>query len=195
MKLTISGRQMTLRDSLKTMAEEKLSRYDRFFGDEAEGQVTFSCRHGQETVEVTINSNGTVFRAEEGADTFRTALDSAMDALDRQIRKNKTRLEKRMRSGAYNLLPAGEDLHDDAPPRIRTKTFAIKPMSAEEAILQILKQETAHVIVKSKTINASGIELTTELRTKDATTAFVNRISVLPGVENATLVSYNGEYL
>lgn len=66
---------------------------------------------------------------------------------------------------------------------------------AEEAILQILKQETAHVIVKSKTINASGIELTTELRTKDATTAFVNRISVLPGVENATLVSYNGEYL
>ena len=66
---------------------------------------------------------------------------------------------------------------------------------AEEAILQILKQETSHVIVKSKTITASGIELTTELRTKDATTAFVNRISALPGVENATLVSYNGEYL
>lgn len=66
---------------------------------------------------------------------------------------------------------------------------------AEETILQILKQETSHVIVKSKTINASGIELTTELRTKDATTAFVNRISTLPGVENATLVSYNGEYL
>ena len=60
---------------------------------------------------------------------------------------------------------------------------------AEESILQILKQETSHVIVKSKTINASGIELTTELRTKDATTAFVNRISTLPGVENATLVS------
>lgn len=66
---------------------------------------------------------------------------------------------------------------------------------AEESILQILKQETSHVIVKSKTINASGIELTTELRTKDATTAFVNHISALPGVENATLVSYNGEYL
>ena len=66
---------------------------------------------------------------------------------------------------------------------------------AEEAILQILKQETSHVIVKSKTINASGIELTTELRTKDATTAFVNHISALPGVDNATLVSYNGEYL
>jgi len=148
MKLTISGRQMTLRDSLKEMAEDKLRRYDRFFGDEAEGQVTFSCRHGQETVEVTINSNGTVFRAEEGADTFRTALDSAMDALDRQIRKNKTKLEKRMRSGAYSLLPAGEDLHDDAPPRIRTKTFDIKPMSAEEAILQMeLTDHTFYVFV------------------------------------------------
>lgn len=66
---------------------------------------------------------------------------------------------------------------------------------AENNILQILKQETSHVIVKSKTINTTGIELTTELRTKDATTAFVNRISTLPGVENATLVSYNGEYL
>ncbi len=66
---------------------------------------------------------------------------------------------------------------------------------AENNILQILKQENSHVIVKSKTINATGIELTTELRTKDATTAFVNRISTLPGVENATLVSYNGEYL
>lgn len=66
---------------------------------------------------------------------------------------------------------------------------------AENNILQILKQETSHVIIKSKTISATGIELTTELRIKDATTSFVNRISTLPGVENATLVSYNGEYL
>ena len=66
---------------------------------------------------------------------------------------------------------------------------------AENNILQILKQETSHVIIKSKTISATGIELTTELRIKDATTSFVNRISTLPGAENATLVSYNGEYL
>lgn len=49
--------------------------------------------------------------------------------------------------------------------------------------------------VKSKTIQASGIELTAELRTKNASTGFVNLISRLPGVENVTLVSYNGEYL
>ena len=49
--------------------------------------------------------------------------------------------------------------------------------------------------MKSKTITTAGIELTAELRTKDASTSFVNLISRLPGVENATLVSYNGEYL
>ncbi len=66
---------------------------------------------------------------------------------------------------------------------------------AENSVLEILGKETEHYIVKSKTINAAGIELTMELRTKDASTSFVNRISSLTGVENATLVSYNGEYM
>ena len=127
---------MTLRESLKTLTEEKLARYDRFFEDGAEAQVTYSVRHGEETVEITIISNGTIFRAEEGADTFRTALDSAMDALDRQIRKNKTKLEKRMRSGAYAAI-AEEEAAEDTPFVIRTKTYPFKPMSVEEAILQM----------------------------------------------------------
>ena len=67
--------------------------------------------------------------------------------------------------------------------------------NAETAVLDILGKQTAHCIVKSKTITAAGIELTAELRTKDASTAFVNTIAQLTGVENATLVSYNGEYL
>lgn len=66
---------------------------------------------------------------------------------------------------------------------------------AEKAVLDILGKDTEHYIVKSKTITTAGIELTAELRTKDASTSFVNLISRLPGVENATLVSYNGEYL
>ena len=67
--------------------------------------------------------------------------------------------------------------------------------SAENAALDVLGKDTAHYIVKSKTITAAGIELTAELRTKNASTAFVNSIAQLTGVENATLVSYNGEYL
>ena len=66
---------------------------------------------------------------------------------------------------------------------------------AETAALELLGRNAAHWQVKSKTVTASGIELTAELRARDASTAFVNEISRLPGVGNATLVSYNGEYL
>lgn len=65
----------------------------------------------------------------------------------------------------------------------------------ENAVLDILGKGSSYYIIKSKTITTSGIELTTELRTKNASTNFVNMISQLPGVENATLVSYSGEYL
>ena len=67
--------------------------------------------------------------------------------------------------------------------------------NAENAVMDILGEEAAHCVVKSKTVTTSGIELTAELRTKTASTAFVHAIAQLPGVETATLVSYNGEYL
>ena len=67
--------------------------------------------------------------------------------------------------------------------------------AAEQAALDLLGQCAAHYIVKSKTVTAGGIELTAELRTKDASTAFVNQISEIAGVDSATLVSYNGEYM
>lgn len=73
--------------------------------------------------------------------------------------------------------------------------LSCKNEQAEQSALELLRANTAHYIVKSKTITADGIELTAELRTKDASTAFVNAIAVLEGVENATLVSYNGEYM
>lgn len=71
----------------------------------------------------------------------------------------------------------------------------VKDEDAENAALDILGKGVEHYIVKSKTINAAGIEITAELRTKDATTSFINRIHEVPGVANATLVSYNGEYM
>ena len=67
--------------------------------------------------------------------------------------------------------------------------------TAEHAALDVLKKDTEHAIVKSKTITTAGIELTAELRGKNASTDFVNTIAHLPGVGSATLVSYNGEYL
>ena len=67
--------------------------------------------------------------------------------------------------------------------------------AAEKAALDIVGKSTKHCLVKAKTVNASGIELTAELRTKGGEAAFVNELTRLPGIGNATLVSYNGEYM
>ena len=93
--------------------------------------------------------------------------------------------------GVILLLFANRKIRND--PYILVMSCADE--NAEKAVLDILGKDTEHYIVKSKTITTAGIELTAELRTKDASTSFVNLISRLPGVESATLVSYNGEYL
>lgn len=73
--------------------------------------------------------------------------------------------------------------------------LSCKNEQAEQAAMELLKQSAGSCVVKSKTITVSGIELTAELRTRDASTEFVNRISAISGVDSATLVRYNGEYL
>ena len=96
MKFTISGKQMTVRPSLKEMTEKKFAKFNRFFDDDTEAVVVYSCRHDLQYIEITIRYNATIYRSEEGADTFQTAIDQAIDSLERQIRKNKTKLEKRL---------------------------------------------------------------------------------------------------
>ncbi|MDO4281821.1 MAG: DUF4956 domain-containing protein [Peptococcaceae bacterium] len=93
--------------------------------------------------------------------------------------------------GVILLLFANRKIHNN--PYILVMNLANE--DAENNVLSVLDKSVSQYIVKSKTINAAGIELTAELRTKDATTAFVNRIHEIDGVENATLVSYNGEYV
>ena len=93
--------------------------------------------------------------------------------------------------GVILLLFANRSIHSD--PYILVASCADE--AAEAAVLELLTKAAARCIVKSKTVTAAGIELTAELRTRDASTGFVNQIAALPGVENATLVSFNGEYL
>ena len=139
MKMNFTARQMRVYESVKETAEKKLSKFDKFFEDGCEMDVTFSMPSGQEKVEVTIRSGGMVFRAEEGADTFANAIDNAIDALERQIRKNKTRLQKRIKAEGFKI--AEEDMpdvyEDEYVQNIKTKTFSFKPMGVEEAILQM----------------------------------------------------------
>lgn len=93
--------------------------------------------------------------------------------------------------GVILLLFANRKIHND--PYILVTNCTDE--NAENAVMDILGKEAEHCVVKSKTVTTSGIELTAELRTKTASSAFVNAIAQLPGVETATLVSYNGEYL
>ena len=93
--------------------------------------------------------------------------------------------------GVILLLFANRKIHND--PYILVTNCTDE--NTENAVMDILGKEAEHCVAKSKTVTTSGIELTAELRTKTASTAFVNAIAQLPGVETATLVSYNGEYL
>ena len=138
MKITVYGKQMSVRESLKALVEKKLSRFDKFFGNETEALVTCKTRKGVKIIEIMINYSGTMFRAEEESDTFITALERAAQSLDRQMRKNKTRLEKRVKTGAFVIGDEDDDEYEEEGEfRIRRKTYPFKPMSAEEAILQM----------------------------------------------------------
>lgn len=139
MKITIYGKQMSVRESLKELIEKKLAKFDKFFGQETEAFVTCKVRKGVKIIEITVNYNQTTFRSEEESETFITALDRATEGLERQIRKNKTRLEKKIKSGAFNIIDADDDdeYDEELEFKIRTKTFPFKPMSPEEAILQM----------------------------------------------------------
>ena len=138
MKITIYGKQMTVRESLKEQIERKLAKFDKFFGDDCEAFVTCKVRKGVKIIEITVNYGGTTFRCEDESDTFITALDRAVEGLERQIRKNKTRLEKKVKTNAFVLAEDDDDEYvEEGDFEIRVKTFPFKPMTPEEAILQM----------------------------------------------------------
>ena len=139
MKVTIVGRQMNVWDEMKAIIQNKLQRFDKYFNDECSATATLSCKHGQKCLEITIVASGTIFRSEVEDETFRNALDRAVYLIERQIRKNKSRLERRLKNGAFEsaTLDTGEDFEEESEFIIRRKSFSIKPMSPEEAIMQM----------------------------------------------------------
>ena len=139
MKVNIIGRQMNVWDDMKNIIEAKLKKFDKYFSDECSATATLSCKHNQKCLEITIVASGTIFRSEVEDETFRNALDRAVYLIERQIRKNKTRLERRLKTGAFEdvMLDSGEDFEEETEFVIRKKSFSIKPMSVEEAIMQM----------------------------------------------------------
>ena len=159
MVIHVIGRQMTVRESLRDTIEKKLHKFDKFFDADTPAFVTCKTRKGAKIIEITVTYGGTVFRSEEENETFQTALDRAMETFERQIRKNKTRLQKRVRpEGLTAPTDAEDDYTEEADFKIRVKTFPFKPMTPEEAILQMnLLEHSFFVFTDADTMNAAVV--------------------------------------
>ncbi len=136
MKVTIVGRKFNVTEDLKNLVEKKLSKFDKFFSDEATANVTMRSERNKEILETTIVYKGTMFRSEVAEDVITAALDKSVDIIERQIRKNKTRLEKRFKVEKIPLFDE-EIIEEDEIVISKTKQFRLSPMSAEEAVLQM----------------------------------------------------------
>ena len=144
MKYTYACKKVPLNDSIKDYAEKRVEKLEKYFHrDDASAFVTFTVEKDKLcTVEITIRDGSTLLRAQttEPDGDMRGAIDAAVSYIERQILKNKTRLAKRLRSDAFPAA-APEDVFEVTEEKefdvVRTKHFAVKPMSTEEAIMQM----------------------------------------------------------
>lgn len=143
MIMNYAGKNMDVTDALRNVTEKKMGKLDKYFQKDIQGNVTFSSEKNRKIIEVTINLPGTIIRAEESSDDMYASIDKAVDVLERQVRKYKTRLQKRYKNTETirfeNILPLEqEDNRDeDVPKLVKTKKFFLKPMTSEEAVLQM----------------------------------------------------------
>lgn len=150
MKYTIRGNNIEVTDALHDYAEKKLSRLDKYFESKstAEVIVVLSVTKEEHKVEVTMPFPGLMVRAEEAGEDMYACVDLVVEKLERQIRKYKTKVNRRIRNEStirINKVNRQEATHaatavlDEEEPFkvVRTKRFNIKPMDTEEAILQM----------------------------------------------------------
>ena len=137
-------KKLQIDPEVKAYAEKKIGKLDKFFKKPSEATVVFSIERGRCRVEVTLSNNGMFYRASELTNDMHASIDSACALIERQIRKNKTRLEKKLREGALEreikpeFVPTEEvEEKDEEFNIVRTKRFSLKPMTPEEAILQM----------------------------------------------------------
>lgn len=140
MKTIITGKNIEVTNGLRERVTKKISKLDKFFTSETEAHVTLSVQRARQIAEVTITFNGIVLRAEEANEDMYSSIDKTVDLLERQIRKNRTRLERRLHDNDFKFdnFKFSEDVPEESEFRVvRSKRFAVKPMDVEEAILQM----------------------------------------------------------
>ena len=141
MKFQYSEKKVKLPQNVHAYAEKKVMKLARYFEEDAEALVVFSVEKNRNNVELTVRGAGTWFRAHESTSDMFASIDAAIGTIERQIRKNKTRLAKRLRQDAF-VRSADETSFTQEEPEdelkiVRVKKFRMEPMTREEAILQM----------------------------------------------------------
>lgn len=140
MKITYTARKVNLRDNFKERVEKKLSKFDKIFSDDAQAAVVVTLEKNRQTVEVTIRDNSMVYRAESTQPEMNDALDRVVDVIAGKLRKNKTKLSKRLREGTIDDLivtTPDDDVEETEFEIVRKKQIMLKPVTVDEAILQM----------------------------------------------------------
>jgi len=156
MKFTITEKKVQISDELRNYAEKKIGKLDKFFRTESEAFITFATERGRYIAEVTIKNGGMFYRVTEATSDMHASIDSTVASIERQIRKNKTRLEKRLRDGVFDR-DYTPSVRQDTPEEdetefriVRTKMFPVKPMTPEEAVLQMNLLEHEFFVFKNQ---------------------------------------------
>ena len=139
MQFNYTTKKCNIWDSTKEYTEKKLSKLSKFFSDDCTVYVIYTLEKDNNCkVEVTVEYNGITFRAQETTTDFKESVDRIVDVLIRQIRKHKTKLEKRLRNSNFDFDFGYTSLDDEEEYKVvRSKSVTAKPMSTDEAILQM----------------------------------------------------------
>jgi len=141
MKFQFSEKKVRPPGNVHAYAEKKVMKLARYFEEDAEALVVFSVEKNRNNVELTVHGAGTWFRAHESTSDMFASIDAAVGTIEGQIRKNKTRLARRLRQDAFSRSVeetsfVNEEAEDDLS-IVKMKSFYFKPMSREEAVLQM----------------------------------------------------------
>ena len=157
MRISITGKNIAVSDYLNDLVNKKVGKLERYFPRDADVFVTLSVEKNRHIVEVTIPYEGGVIRGEEITGDMYASIDNVLDKLEKQIIRHRTRLEKCLRVGAVREIETRfgaelDEADEEGPKIVRVKRFAIKPMSEEEAMLQIeMVGHSFYVFLNSET--------------------------------------------
>ena len=161
MKFVFTDKKINLPNKVHAYAEKKVGKLDRYFKADTEAAMVFSVEKGRNNVELTIRSGGTIIRVAESTSDMFATIDAAVSSVERRLRRNKTRLEKRLRQDAFTRSVDAEEVSSFAPVSdeeeyriVRTKRFPIKPMTVDEAVLQM--ELVGHTFFAFKDVDQDG---------------------------------------